>query len=119
MNSLQGFIWTNVEVSMGIVCACLPVMRPLFRRLLKDPLSSFKRSHESSNQSSSLRRPSGVNTPSADGGGGGNPSLTRLHHPLDNVEDDTLPLPPSTRGSTMPTIETFQITPDVEWGIAK
>ncbi|KAI9886879.1 MAG: hypothetical protein M1823_001315 [Watsoniomyces obsoletus] len=34
--SVNAAIWTMVEVDLGIVCACLPVMRPLFVGLVSD-----------------------------------------------------------------------------------
>ena len=40
--------WSVVEATFGIVCACLPVMRPLFRRRAR---------HSSSNASRGLRFP--------------------------------------------------------------
>ena len=35
-------IWTSVEQSLGIVCACLPVLRPLFHRDFFTPVSKSK-----------------------------------------------------------------------------
>lgn len=34
------FIWSSVEPCIGIVCACLPTLQPLFRRAFKSLLSS-------------------------------------------------------------------------------
>ncbi len=34
--SVNAAIWTVVEVDLGILCACLPVMRPLFLSLVCD-----------------------------------------------------------------------------------
>lgn len=33
-NMSQAFIWSSVEPNIGIVCACLPTLRPLMRRCL-------------------------------------------------------------------------------------
>lgn len=37
-------IWTNVEQSMGIICACLSTLRPLLSRALPGLTRSFKNS---------------------------------------------------------------------------
>ena len=31
---IDGLIWTVAECAVGLICACLPVMRPLFRSSL-------------------------------------------------------------------------------------
>ena len=36
-------IWTLIEQNLGIVCACLPTMRPLFGRLLHEIKHSSRR----------------------------------------------------------------------------
>lgn len=43
-NMSQAFIWSSVEPNIGIVCACLPTLRPLMRRLIPKWFagSSFK-----------------------------------------------------------------------------
>ena len=28
------FFWTNIELSLGVVCACLPILRPIWRLFL-------------------------------------------------------------------------------------
>lgn len=33
-NMSQAFIWSSVEPNIGIVCACLPTLRPLMRRVV-------------------------------------------------------------------------------------
>ncbi|KAM6476690.1 hypothetical protein HDV62DRAFT_402613 [Trichoderma sp. SZMC 28011] len=35
-NMSQAFIWSSVEPNIGIVCACLPTLRPLLRRCIPD-----------------------------------------------------------------------------------
>ena len=58
-------IWLNVECSLGIVCACLPIMRPFFRlagssfssirsRLLKYGGGTSLSSHEIDHRATSL-----------------------------------------------------------------
>ena len=37
-------IWTNVEQSMGIICACLSTLRPLLSHALPGVIKSFKNS---------------------------------------------------------------------------
>ncbi|KAI9750249.1 MAG: hypothetical protein M1815_001901 [Lichina confinis] len=88
MNSVEGFIWTNVEVAMSIVCACLPVMRPFFRALLKDGLMSGKSSQAVSDEPAwpAPSRNQSVET-------SGSPSETRLHYPVSYL-DDYPPPPP-------------------------
>ncbi|KAF3049938.1 hypothetical protein E8E11_009937 [Didymella keratinophila] len=39
--------WSSVETNVGIICSCLPLLRPLFVRWLPDSLSSYKRSMKS------------------------------------------------------------------------
>lgn len=33
-NMSQGFVWSSIEPNIGIVCACLPTLYPLFRQWL-------------------------------------------------------------------------------------
>lgn len=40
-------MWSTVEQSVGIICACLPVLPPLFRRLLGYPVTSQRGSRPS------------------------------------------------------------------------
>ena len=43
-------IWSNVEISVGIICACLPVLRPVFqaakRKLFGEPTAATWRSSQ-------------------------------------------------------------------------
>ncbi|KAF9692270.1 hypothetical protein EKO04_009802 [Ascochyta lentis] len=39
--------WSSVESSVGIICSCLPLLRPLVTRWLPDVLPSYKRSFKS------------------------------------------------------------------------
>jgi hypothetical protein len=39
--------WSSVETNVGIICSCLPLLRPLVVRWLPDSLSSYKRSIKS------------------------------------------------------------------------
>jgi hypothetical protein len=39
--------WSSVETNVGIICSCLPLLRPLVLRWLPDSLSSCKRSVKS------------------------------------------------------------------------
>ncbi|KAI9675382.1 MAG: hypothetical protein M1817_001286 [Caeruleum heppii] len=39
--SANTLVWTIIEVGLAIVCACLPVMRPLFRTLLANPFTGI------------------------------------------------------------------------------
>jgi hypothetical protein len=39
--------WSSVETNVGIICSCLPLLRPLVLRWLPDSLSSYKRSVKS------------------------------------------------------------------------
>ncbi|KAL6704306.1 hypothetical protein ACN47E_008370 [Coniothyrium glycines] len=39
--------WSSVEVNVGIICSCLPLLRPLMIRWLPDAMSSHKRSMKS------------------------------------------------------------------------
>ena len=73
---------------MSIVCACLPVMRPFFRALLKDGLMSGKSSQAVSDESAwpAPSRNQSVET-------SGSPSETRLHYPVSYL-DDYPPPPP-------------------------
>lgn len=45
------YIWSDLEVQLAIICASAPVLRVLFRRYLKDPLSRAR--HTASNVSGS------------------------------------------------------------------
>ena len=44
-NSSQSFIWSSVEPNIGIVCACLPTLRPLMRRSLPNWFASSSVTH--------------------------------------------------------------------------
>lgn len=39
--------WSSVETNVGIICSCLPLLRPLVVRWLPDSLTSYKRSVKS------------------------------------------------------------------------
>ncbi|KAJ6114835.1 hypothetical protein N7486_000613 [Penicillium sp. IBT 16267x] len=39
-NQTNSFIWSSVEPCIGIICACLPTIRPLIRRMFPDWLGS-------------------------------------------------------------------------------
>ncbi|PSN68087.1 hypothetical protein BS50DRAFT_665666 [Corynespora cassiicola Philippines] len=34
------FFWTNIELSLAIVCACLPTLRPLYSHLISRPINT-------------------------------------------------------------------------------
>lgn len=34
------FFWTNIELSLAIVCACLPTLRPLYSHLISRPIAT-------------------------------------------------------------------------------
>ena len=37
---VEAGLWINIECNLGIVCACLPIMRPLFRAI--SPMASVR-----------------------------------------------------------------------------
>ncbi|KAI9831633.1 MAG: hypothetical protein M1826_003242 [Phylliscum demangeonii] len=86
-------IWTSIEVCTAIVCACLIVMRPLFRAILPDRLVTEKRS----------KKGYYISRPSEPAGA---PPIARLPspptaHPLDphffrDPFDRSTPAPPKT-----------------------
>lgn len=50
-SSSTAFMWSTVEVNVGIICACIPTLKPLFRRVLP-PLISRTGEIETSNMAS-------------------------------------------------------------------
>ncbi|KAH6695753.1 hypothetical protein F5X68DRAFT_272976 [Plectosphaerella plurivora] len=40
------FFWTNIEMSMAVVCACLPTLRPIWRHLFPKPTATGNSSYE-------------------------------------------------------------------------
>ncbi|KAI9782772.1 MAG: hypothetical protein M1816_001724 [Peltula sp. TS41687] len=46
-------IWTNTEVYLGIVCACLPTLRPIFRTTISDPIAKLNDKRRQSRHSRS------------------------------------------------------------------
>lgn len=46
--NVKGGVWSAVELSVGIVCACLPTFGPLFTRIAQLSNSSYGRSPKSS-----------------------------------------------------------------------
>ena len=40
-------MWSNIESCMGIVCACLPTLRPLIRVAISEPIENLKRKRRS------------------------------------------------------------------------
>jgi hypothetical protein len=41
-------IWTSLEVSLGVICACLPTMRPLLRFVMPKAMASQYPSNKAS-----------------------------------------------------------------------
>ncbi|TVY84482.1 L-fucose-proton symporter [Lachnellula suecica] len=57
-NASTAFLWSAVEVNVGIICACIPTMKPLVRRILPSMLRDLsKRSTERSGSFSSQTYP--------------------------------------------------------------
>jgi hypothetical protein len=54
-NQSNAFIWSSVEPCIGIICACLPTLRPLIRRIFPNWLES-----ERQGQSTGLSYKSGT-----------------------------------------------------------
>ena len=57
------FMWSAIEVHVGIICACVPALKPLVSKLLPSMLHDMNNSHDNSSQ---LHRPE---TFSVNGGG--------------------------------------------------
>lgn len=79
---VQPSIWTTIEQSTGIICACLPTLRPLFGRLLNSAHSRHGPSKRSNPSSSG-------HTSEQSHRGGGKPKknatmLSTLSHPPPN-----------------------------------
>ncbi|KAJ5372315.1 hypothetical protein N7517_004321 [Penicillium concentricum] len=51
--------WSSVEQSVGIICACLPTLRPLFRRLYGPSRAASSRGHSPAFDSQDWSSPSG------------------------------------------------------------
>lgn len=39
------FMWSAVEVNVGIICACIPTLKPLVKRILPDALKDLSKTH--------------------------------------------------------------------------
>ncbi|KAL8933368.1 MAG: hypothetical protein Q9211_005818 [Gyalolechia sp. 1 TL-2023] len=63
------FMWSAIEVDVGIICACVPGIKPLAARLFPSLLGRIKHTRESSG--SQCRRPSDENGTGRDRGTGG------------------------------------------------
>ncbi|KAI9684642.1 MAG: hypothetical protein M1829_000015 [Trizodia sp. TS-e1964] len=94
-NTVDGGVWSFTEVCIGIVCACLPVVRPLFRGAMKFANSkSPKKSHGTTDNSITLTN-WGNNRPAP-------------HTPLDAIGQGSLmdssedPTPPATATESLP-----------------
>ncbi|KAI4224119.1 MAG: hypothetical protein L6R36_004904 [Xanthoria steineri] len=81
-------IWLNVELSIGIVSACLPLLRPLFSRVLSSQLRSrFSKSRTGSHRLQDLEASNGnghshgknVSNGGSGGGGGHQRSSAKAH----------------------------------------
>ncbi|CAO1599700.1 hypothetical protein XANCAGTX0491_003416 [Xanthoria calcicola] len=82
-------IWLNVELSIGIVSACLPLLRPLFSRALSSQLRSrFSKSRTGSHRLQDLEasngngHSNGKNVSSGSGAGGGHQRGSAKAHGL-------------------------------------
>ncbi|KAH8708343.1 hypothetical protein GQ44DRAFT_469721 [Phaeosphaeriaceae sp. PMI808] len=56
--------WTAMELNCGIICACLPTLRPLISRVIPKLLSSKSGTHSGSHQLSSMHKKSHMNSKS-------------------------------------------------------
>lgn len=72
--------WSSIEQSVGIICACLPTLRPLLRLLYGSSVSIRKRDNASSN--SPPRGPQSGKQPQND-----------EENPLDPLQSPTSPTP--------------------------
>jgi len=62
--AVEAGLWINVECNLGIVCACLPVMKPLFRAI--SPMTSLRsylwKYSRGTSRTGSTRDPRGTST---------------------------------------------------------
>ncbi|KAF7861370.1 hypothetical protein EAF04_007935 [Stromatinia cepivora] len=95
-NASLSFMWSAVEVNIGIVCACIPTLKPLVKRILPamilDRASGRKGSHTHTEKSESM-------SPQIGGGG-------RLDTVNNMPPPSTTPLPPVSDVSPSPLSDT-------------
>ena len=54
------FFWTNIELSLAIVCSCLPTLRPIVLRFFPAPLKSHSASYGYSSSRQTGTKKSGM-----------------------------------------------------------
>lgn len=80
-DSAVGIYWSNIELSLGITCACMPTLRPLLKKLAPGLLGSTRHTDPRNNK---------LNTVHLTGTSGGDTNTTAGQN-SDELEFQTTP----------------------------
>ncbi|EIT83338.1 integral membrane protein [Aspergillus flavus] len=78
--------WSAIECNVGIICACLPTLRPLVSRIVPHLLSTLSSRNRSYNRSYGNRRFSHGRPPTYWGGGAGTGTVSTTITAMDDLE---------------------------------